>query len=54
VLSPNSVAANLPGDFASNAALQDVSEELLIEIYSCTAVKDVYKHNILVAYIGMI
>jgi hypothetical protein len=50
----NSVAANLPGDFASNAALQDVSEELLIEIYSCTGVKDVYKHNILVAYIGMI
>ena len=48
------VVANLPGYFVTNAAPQDVSEELLIEIYGCAGVKDVYKHNILVAYIGKI
>jgi hypothetical protein len=47
------VVANLPGDFASNAALRDVSEALLIEIYSCTGVEDRNKHHILVAYMGM-
>jgi len=51
----NSVRVNLPGDFVSDdAALEDVSEELLNEIQSCTGVKDVYKRNILEGYMVMI
>jgi hypothetical protein len=48
----NSVEASLPGDFVSSTARPDVSAELLIEIWSCTGVKDKYKHNVLVAYMG--
>ena len=46
------VVANLPGDFAGNTAPRNVSEELLIEIYSCTEVKDIHKHDVLVARMG--
>jgi hypothetical protein len=45
--------AYLPGDFASNTIPQGVSKELLIEIYGCTGVQDIYKHDILVACMGM-
>ena len=47
------VMAYLPGDFASNTIPQGVSKELLIEIYGCTGVQDIYKHDILVACMGM-
>jgi hypothetical protein len=47
------VMAYLPGDFASNTAPQGLSKELLIEIHGCTGAKDIYKHDILVACMGM-
>lgn len=47
------VDAILRGDFASNTPGRNVSEELLIDIYSCTGVIGVYKYNILIAYTRM-
>jgi len=44
--------ASLPGDFGDNATRQDVSREILIEMYSCTRVIDAYKYNVLIACMG--
>jgi hypothetical protein len=40
------------GEFANNTPLRNVSKELLFEIYSNTKVKDEYRHDRLIAYMG--
>ena len=45
---PSAVVTTLPGNFACDNA----SEELLMEIYSCTG--EVSKYNTLVEYLGNI